>query len=366
MSSTELFKIANTLDPYIEFKSDEVDTLIEAATSVGKSWSGSWLGYHSRVYYENFETPPAGAEFSQEWGLKDSISMGTTGAWRKQLFDDVVSYIYEKANNPNLETFRESTNTAREIFDEAKASVLSLIHANFNLESDKFLAGMVEKLDLAEMYEESDFITYWRPDGQVMSRDIVALEKGRVTPPHIIVLAKANYMTFPFKACKELRKLIIKIASHIKNIEGKDIKDERIGTNIFIGHGRSSDWRELKDFVSDRLKLPWDEFNRVPVAGVTNVTRLVEMLDQASFAFLVMTGEDEQTDGNHHARMNVIHEVGLFQGRLGFERAIVLLEEGCEEFSNIQGLGQIRFPKNNIAAIFEDIRAILEREEIVG
>jgi predicted nucleotide-binding protein len=38
-----------------------------------------------------------------------------------------------------------------------------------------------------------------------------------------------------------------------------------------------------------------------------------------------MTAEDEQADGNHHARMNVIHEVGLFQGRLGFERAIVLL-----------------------------------------
>jgi predicted nucleotide-binding protein len=45
------------------------------------------------------------------------------------------------------------------------------------------------------------------------------------------------------------------------------------------------------------------------------------MLDQARFAFLVMTAEDEQADGNHHARMNVIHEVGLFQGRLGFERA---------------------------------------------
>lgn len=123
-------------------------------------------------------------------------------------------------------------------------------------------------------------------------------------------------------------------------------------------------WRELKDFVSDRLGLPWDEFNRVPVAGVTNITRLAQMLEQASFAFLVMTAEDEQVDGNHHARMNVIHEVGLFQGRLGFERAIVLLEEGCEEFSNIQGLGQIRFPKGNISAIFEDIRAVLEREGI--
>jgi predicted nucleotide-binding protein len=43
--------------------------------------------------------------------------------------------------------------------------------------------------------------------------------------------------------------------------------------------------------------------------------------------------------------MNVVHEAGLFQGRLGFERAIILLEEGCKSFSNIEGLGQIRFPK---------------------
>ncbi len=143
------------------------------------------------------------------------------------------------------------------------------------------------------------------------------------------------------------------------------IREERIGTDIFIGHGRSPFWRELKDFVSDRLNLPWDEFNRVPVAGLTNTTRLVQMLDQACIAFLVMTAEDEQADGNKHARMNVIHEVGLFQGRLGFKRAIVLLEEGCEEFSNIQGLGQIRFPKGNISAIFENIRQILEREGII-
>ena len=63
--------------------------------------------------------------------------------------------------------------------------------------------------------------------------------------------------------------------------------------------------------------------------------------------------------------MNVVHEAGLFQGRLGFERAIVLLEEGCEEFSNIHSLGQLRFPKGKISATFEDVRAVLEREEII-
>ena len=90
------------------------------------------------------------------------------------------------------------------------------------------------------------------------------------------------------------------------------------------------------------------------------------MLEQSRFAFLLMTAEDENTDGKLQARMNVIHEVGLFQGRLGFERAIVILEEGCEEFSNIQGLGQIRFPKENISASFQEIREVLEREGLIN
>jgi predicted nucleotide-binding protein len=89
------------------------------------------------------------------------------------------------------------------------------------------------------------------------------------------------------------------------------------------------------------------------------------MLASAAFAFLIMTAEDEQRDGTFHARLNVVHEAGLFQGRLGFQKAIILLEDTCEEFSNIHGLGQIRFPKNNISAKFEAIRAVLEREKLI-
>ena len=103
----------------------------------------------------------------------------------------------------------------------------------------------------------------------------------------------------------------------------------------------------------------------VPVAGVTNIARLSEMLDAAAIALLVMTAEDEMADGEMQARMNVVHEAGLFQGRLGFARAIVLLEESCAEFSNIQGLGQIRFPKESIKAVFEEIRQVLEREGLL-
>ena len=139
----------------------------------------------------------------------------------------------------------------------------------------------------------------------------------------------------------------------------------RRSTKIFIGHGGSTIWLDLKDFIRDRLKLPFNEFNSTPVAGVSTQARLSELLDDSSFAFLIMTAEDEQADGKLYARMNVVHEAGLFQGRLGFNRAIILLENGCEEFSNIHGLGQIRFPKSNISACFEEIRKVLERENII-
>ena len=67
------------------------------------------------------------------------------------------------------------------------------------------------------------------------------------------------------------------------------------------------------------------------------------MLDAAGFALLVLTAESERTDGVVLTRQNVVHEAGLFQGWLGWRKAIALREDGCEGFSNI-GLGQIPFP----------------------
>jgi predicted nucleotide-binding protein len=136
------------------------------------------------------------------------------------------------------------------------------------------------------------------------------------------------------------------------------------GTKIFIGHGKSLVWRELKDFIADRLNLSYDEFNAQSAAGMHTIQRLSQMMNDAKFAFLILTAEDELADGAKQARMNVVHEVGLFQGRLGFERAILLVEEGCQQFSNVHGLTHISFPPQKISAVFEEVRRVLEREKI--
>jgi predicted nucleotide-binding protein len=165
-------------------------------------------------------------------------------------------------------------------------------------------------------------------------------------------------------AANELRKRLQQLKFIVERLEsllGASVQ----GKQVFIGHGRSPLWRELKDFVADRLGLPWDEFNREAAAGITTSERLNEMLSGAGFALLILTAEEERSDGTLHARSNVVHEVGLFQGRLGLRRAIVLLEEGCAEFSNITGLSQIRFPRGDVAARFEEIRRVMEREGII-
>jgi predicted nucleotide-binding protein len=154
-------------------------------------------------------------------------------------------------------------------------------------------------------------------------------------------------------------------ALHLERIE-RQKRPMTTGKKIFIGHGQSKIWLELQNFLRARLHLSTDEFNSVPVAGISYKERLEEVLDDAAFAFLVMTAEDEQPDGTVRARQNVVHEAGLFQGRLGFRKAIILLEEPCEEFSNIHGLGQIRFRKNELSARYDEIRQVLEREGLVA
>ncbi len=131
---------------------------------------------------------------------------------------------------------------------------------------------------------------------------------------------------------------------------------------VFIGHGQSTQWRDLKDHLHEKHGYDVEAYEVGVRAGHTIRDILDDMLTKSSIAILVMTGEDATEEGHLRARQNVIHELGLFQGRVGFSRAIILLEEGTEEFSNIHGINQIRFGNQNIKETFGEVLATLRRE----
>ncbi len=147
-----------------------------------------------------------------------------------------------------------------------------------------------------------------------------------------------------------------------QNLDSSKIVVAPTPITIFIGHGHDSQWRDLKDHLHDQHGFHVSAYEIGPRAGLSVKEVLQTMLSKSSFALLVLTGEDIHSDGELHARENVIHELGLFQARLGFTRAIALLEDDVKEFSNILGVNQIRFGKGRIRETFGDVIATIRRE----
>jgi predicted nucleotide-binding protein len=370
----ELFQVADaTAEALAYARADDLQkplgAIQKACDEAKRAWSGSNLGYHADVYWEGLQPKPPAVQFSPEWGLKMRdrwlINHPDAGEWRIMDRDEVINAIILRAGSPDIDSIDSTLASVREKFSSLKEQAVSLLSAAQIEKNDPFIERKLNQIDKLAVATPGTIANSLVSSGQNWSRDSTAVTQGLRVAAHQSLIGLHLSATVAENGLETIEKASREAASHLQRLEKTKHRSQIVGTNVFIGHGRSLVWRDLKDFIKDRLHLPYDEFNRVTVAGITNITRLSEMLDAAAVAFVILTAEDEQADGALRARMNVIHEVGLFQGRLGFTKAIVLLEDGCEEFSNIAGLGQIRFPKANIASKFEEIRLVLEREGLL-
>jgi hypothetical protein len=79
---------------------------------------------------------------------------------------------------------------------------------------------------------------------------------------------------------------------------------------------------------------------------------LDQYLTRCSFAVCVLTAEDMSADGRRWARQNVVHEVGLFQGRYGFDRVMLLVEEGCDYAPPTAEPFTVPFPRGGVESTF--------------
>lgn len=350
----------------VELETEPLDALQAAAEEVGRAWSQSNLGYQANVYYKDFQPPPPGAMFSREWGFMGMFH-GTTGEWEICQVEQVTALIEKRAGEPDIGKSRARSDTVRpgikELIEEARS-----LAAKIPLPHDAYLKENVEELQHISLPDVALLarVQMRGVTGQIMTRDAQALEGGVQAAGHQIALANVAYIKAPYDVARRLASACERLGRHLEG-EASPMPNlvVQLGSKVFIGHGgASNEYLKLGVWLTDR-GLDWEVFDRKPTAGMSTKERLMEMLDNAQIAFLLMTPEDEAADGTLTARANVVHEVGLFQGRLGWMKAIVLLEDGCEEFSNIEGIGQIRYPRGNIKAAFEEIREILTREGVL-
>jgi len=134
---------------------------------------------------------------------------------------------------------------------------------------------------------------------------------------------------------------------------------------IFLGHGGNKVWARVHMHLRDELRLEVEAWESQPRAGMHSVEVLRGLLTSCTFAVIVATKEDVTVDGGTRARQNVVHEVGLFQGRFGFEKVAVLEQDGIEGFSNLAGLQVIRFPNERVEAGFYELDRMLKREGLI-
>jgi sugar/nucleoside kinase (ribokinase family) len=136
----------------------------------------------------------------------------------------------------------------------------------------------------------------------------------------------------------------------------------RLPGGVFVAHGGGEQWHVLKEFIEQECGLPAYAFESGAWESRNVTEALAQYLDRCSFAVCVLTAEDATQDGRRLPRQNVIHEAGLFQGRYGFDRVLLLIEEGCDFVAGSPGLVTATFPPNAIETVFWRLHKMIRTE----
>ncbi|MFH0998127.1 MAG: hypothetical protein V1844_21905 [Pseudomonadota bacterium] len=154
-------------------------------------------------------------------GVLDSYMFReTVGDWVEYDFDDIVSHIKSSSGVEDIDSLENIAAEARELFEEIQSELLSLVTPVLReRQDDTFLTELVEKIKEVRIYTPRDYRKSVLPSGQMMSRDMNAIQAGNKIPPHISVLSSCFGTRAPFNACLNLSKYTRRLASHLENVD---------------------------------------------------------------------------------------------------------------------------------------------------
>ncbi|MFC7549996.1 PfkB family carbohydrate kinase [Plantactinospora sp. GCM10030261] len=134
---------------------------------------------------------------------------------------------------------------------------------------------------------------------------------------------------------------------------------------VFIAHDNHPQWLRVRDFLEQRCRLPTVELASASGRD-PDQERLTAALARCGFAVCLLSAKHPAPSGRGWTDQNTVHQAGMFQGRYGFGRVAILVEEGCDTFSNISGLIRLDFASGRITRTFVELERMLKREGLMG
>jgi hypothetical protein len=224
--SDDLFHLANeAAETLAQARSPaQIKTLAalrKAAEQAWRAWSGSNLGYHATVYYADLQPPPAGVQFSPEWGLIDRWPTHQPDpGWQVMDHDAVFNELVRRAGSPNIPELTAKLASIRRAFSSLKERAISILIAAQAQASDPFLDRKFRQIETLETLDPQSAESTLVEPGAGWSRDSTAVTQGGRIAPHQCVLGIDVAATATTASLDTLEKAVREAALHLQRAEG--------------------------------------------------------------------------------------------------------------------------------------------------
>lgn len=152
------------------------EKLMDVCDKIERTWSGSFAGWHGKMYFRDFQIPSIHQRFSGEWGGLNGIPDG----WEEKE-PEVVQARIEKMIGDNFST-KEFENNIEKLREEANKlrEEINITFSSFDFSSnmlkEKELFGKMDDFQFGKT--KGEYIQERLP-GTMMSRDAEALRQGK-------------------------------------------------------------------------------------------------------------------------------------------------------------------------------------------
>lgn len=226
------------------------EELIKACGEIEMSWSGSFAGWHGRMYFKNFEKPQHHERFSGEWGGIHGIPDG----WHDKEPEEVKKVLEKKVSEDfSIDQLERDATTLQKKAEQTQNEIniaLSAIDLN-ELPEEKALRLEIEKSKFGK--GKNHFINKYIPKS-LMTRDSGALMEGVCIPSHTYYLGLAQGI---IDTCDSIEKFVQLVDRVIRQIELKPTLAPQKSKNFWNWFNPFWLVWQLFRLLSKLIKLAW-------------------------------------------------------------------------------------------------------------